>query len=70
VKQVTEPGEIDLEAIAWIRGVRVKFQPLDGCEARIVGVGDSAILLQRGDNARSFNKNLVVPSSRSTVMLN
>ncbi|MDR3579202.1 MAG: ImmA/IrrE family metallo-endopeptidase [Oryzomonas sp.] len=41
---VTEPGEIDLEAIAWIRGVTVKFQSLDGCEARILGVGDSAIV--------------------------
>ena len=41
---VTEPGEIELEAIAWTLGVRVKYQPLDGCEARILGVGDSAIV--------------------------
>lgn len=41
---VTEPREIDLEAIAWTLGVRVKFRPLDGCEARIVGASESAIV--------------------------
>lgn len=40
---VTSPDEIDLEAIAWTQGVRVYFKPLDGCEARIIGVGDTAI---------------------------
>jgi len=41
---ITEPGEIDLEAIAWTLGVKVKFRPLDGCEARIIGKGDTAIV--------------------------
>lgn len=42
---VTEPEEIDLEAIAWHLGVvKVKYARLDGCEARIVGVGDRAII--------------------------
>jgi Zn-dependent peptidase ImmA (M78 family) len=41
---ITEPGEIDLEALAWMQGVKVKFRPLDGCEARIVGKGDTAII--------------------------
>lgn len=42
---VTEPEEIDLEAIAWQMGVvKVKYRELDGCEARIVGVGDKAII--------------------------
>lgn len=41
---VKEPREIDLEAIAWLRGVKVRYRPLDGCEARIMGVGDSAIV--------------------------
>lgn len=41
---VTEPGEIDLEAIAWTLGVKVKYCPLEGCEARILGVGNSAIV--------------------------
>jgi len=40
---ITKPDEIDLEAIAWTQGVRVKFKPLVGCEARIVGFGDKAI---------------------------
>ena len=33
---VTEPGEIDLEAIAYHVNARVRYRPLDGCEARIV----------------------------------
>lgn len=41
---VTEPNEIDLEAIAWTLGAEVKYRPLDGCEARIVGNGDRAII--------------------------
>lgn len=41
---ITEPGEIDLEAIAWTLGVKVRFRPLDGCEARIIGKGDTAIV--------------------------
>lgn len=41
---VTEPGEIDLEAIAWTRGVSVRYRALEGCEARILGVGDFAIV--------------------------
>lgn len=41
---ITEPDEIDLEAIAYHVGARVRFRPLDGCEARIIGHGDSAII--------------------------
>lgn len=41
---ITEPGEIDLEAIAWHVGATVKYRMLDGCEARIVGAGDRAII--------------------------
>ena len=41
---VTEPGEIDLEAIAYYLNARVKYRPLDGCEARIIGKGDEAII--------------------------
>lgn len=36
---VTDPSEIDLEAIAAYLGVDVAYHPLDGCEARIVGRG-------------------------------
>lgn len=41
---ITSPEEIDLEAIAWTLGVKVKYSPLDGCEARIMGIGDAAII--------------------------
>jgi len=41
---VTEPNEIDLEAIAWHVGVRVRYENLDSCEARILGYGNRAIV--------------------------
>ena len=41
---VTEPSEIDLEAIAFHVNARVRYRPLDGCEARIIGRADQAII--------------------------
>lgn len=41
---VTSPDEIDVEAIAWHLGAKVKYRPLDSCEARILGHGDRAII--------------------------
>jgi hypothetical protein len=41
---VTEPKEIDLEAIAWYVGCTVKYRELEGCEARILGAGNKAII--------------------------
>lgn len=41
---VTHPGEIDLEAIAWYLGARVRYRPLSACEARIVGAADQAVI--------------------------
>lgn len=41
---VTDPAEIDLAAIAYHVGARVRRRPLDGCEARIIGYGDNAII--------------------------
>lgn len=41
---ITEPQEIEIEAIAWHLGATVRFRPLDGCEARIIGVSDRAII--------------------------
>jgi hypothetical protein len=41
---VTEPDEIDLEAIAYYVNARVRYRPLDGCEARIIGKGNEAII--------------------------
>ena len=37
---VTDPDDIDLEAIAWTMGAEVRYRPLDGCEARILGRDD------------------------------
>ncbi|MHB1100531.1 MAG: ImmA/IrrE family metallo-endopeptidase [Alphaproteobacteria bacterium] len=48
---VNEPQDIDLEAIAWHLGVRIKICELDGCEARIIGYQDRAII--RVDNRSS-----------------
>jgi hypothetical protein len=41
---ITEPKEIDPEVIAYHVGARVRYRPLDGCEARIVGRGNRAII--------------------------
>jgi hypothetical protein len=41
---ITDPAEIDLEAIAWDQGARIRSRPLDGCEARIIGTTDNAII--------------------------
>ncbi len=49
---VTEPSEIDVDAIAWSLGVRVKYRPLDGCEARITGNGDKAIITVNSRSSR------------------
>ncbi len=41
---IGHPQEIDVEAIAFAMGAQVKYRPLGGCEASIVGVGDRAII--------------------------
>lgn len=41
---ITDPQEIDVEAIAWYLGATVRYVPLDGCEARILGTDDRAII--------------------------
>lgn len=47
---ITEPNEIDLEAIAFHVGARVRYRPLDGCEARIIGAGDKAIITVKANS--------------------
>ncbi len=42
--QISRPEEIDLEAIAAHCGATVVYEPLSGCEARIVGHKDRAII--------------------------
>ncbi|PKP68252.1 MAG: hypothetical protein CVT83_05905, partial [Alphaproteobacteria bacterium HGW-Alphaproteobacteria-5] len=41
---ITDPRDIDLEAIAFDQGATVKYRPLNGCEARIVGYGTRAVI--------------------------
>lgn len=41
---ITDPDEIDLEAIAFHVGASVRYRSLDGCEARIVGYREKAII--------------------------
>jgi hypothetical protein len=35
---------LDLEAIAWSRGVLVEYRPLDGCDATIIGSARKAVI--------------------------
>ena len=41
---VTSPEHIDLEAIALIQGAKVRYVSLDGCEARILGTQQDAVV--------------------------
>lgn len=51
---VTSPDEIDVEAIAWSMGAKVREAELPSCEARIIGFQDQAIITVRnsGDPRR------------------
>lgn len=40
---ISHPGEIAVELIAMDAGMRVEYEPLDGCEAMLVGVGNRAV---------------------------
>lgn len=41
---ISEPQDIRLEPIAQFCGATIVYEPLDGCEARILGYGDRAII--------------------------
>jgi Zn-dependent peptidase ImmA (M78 family) len=41
---ITDPADIDLEAIAWSLGALVKYRPMDKCEATIVGSSKRAVI--------------------------
>jgi hypothetical protein len=56
---ITEPSEIDIEAIAWHVGAEVGYKNLDGCEAYIVGAGDRAII--------TVNKKSPIPRKRFSI---
>ena len=40
---ISDPSDLDVEAIAMDGGVEVEYQALNGCEATLVGFGDRAI---------------------------
>ncbi len=41
---ITEPADLDIEAIAYACGATIVPQPLTGCQANIIGFGDRAII--------------------------
>lgn len=50
---ISRPDQIDLEAIAWTQNARIQYRDLHGCEARIIGTGNRAMIsLKRGGNPR------------------
>lgn len=48
---ITEPKEIELEAIAYHVGARVRFRALCGCEAHILGYDGRAIITVKHDSS-------------------
>lgn len=56
---ITDPKEIDVEAIAWHLGAKVKYDNLSQCEARIVGSDDTAVI--------TVNKNASLQRQRFSV---
>ncbi len=50
---ITEPTDIDIEAIAQYCGATVVYESLHGCEAQILGRGDRAIIAVRKESPRS-----------------
>lgn len=49
---ITEPEEIDIEAIAQYCGATIVYEPLIGCEARILGTDARAIITVNSDSPR------------------
>jgi hypothetical protein len=41
---ITAPEHIDLEAIAYAQGATVRYRPLDGCAARLIGADSRAVI--------------------------
>jgi Zn-dependent peptidase ImmA (M78 family) len=42
--RISDPSEIDIEAIAQSRGATIVYEPMEGCAARILGNGEQAII--------------------------
>src|SRR5262245_48740444 len=50
---ITSPDEIDIEAIAFHCGATIRYRPLTGCAARIVGNGNQAIITVDSNSNRA-----------------
>lgn len=48
---INSPEDIDLEAIAWSLGAAVDYEPLDGCEALIVGSNNNAVIVVNSESS-------------------
>jgi hypothetical protein len=48
---ISEPPEIEIETIAQHCGATIVYESLTGCEARIIGVGDRAIITVNSNSA-------------------
>jgi hypothetical protein len=46
---ISEPADIELEAIAHCVGVELQYRPLAGCEAQIIGFRDRAVVYVSND---------------------
>jgi len=49
---IRDPQDLDVEAIAADAGLTVRYEPLNGCEATLVGVGQRAIATIRPSSVR------------------
>ena len=49
---ISDSRDLDVEAISLDAGMQVSYQPLNGCEATLVGVGDHAIATVRPSQTR------------------
>lgn len=49
---ITEPQEINIEAIAQYCGATIVYESMAGCEARIIGYGDRAIITVNDSSQR------------------
>ena len=58
---IESPGDIDIEAIAQFCQATVEYAPLDGCEARILGYGDRAIITVNSNGTNRGRQRFGVP---------
>lgn len=50
---ITEPADLDIDAIAYACGAFITREPLSGCEANIIGTGDRAVITVNSTSTES-----------------